>query len=190
MAQVLPTHSPLGSTHSVGNKGGKPLSHKHVLFFHGSPNIYGSITWEYLGSPKHFSILGFSTAILPQSAFKNLRKKSAAIFPFSYRSTSFIPPFELNSLTAPAAVKYVHGGNAIIISHCIFSNSSASTCKCHSGCPPEHGSISQLYASCPRFRNSIVTVCDSSHATKIFIFPKKPGIPLPRPEAGSFLLSS
>lgn len=71
---------------------------------------------------------------------------------------------------APLTARCVHGGNAIIMSHLSLSNSGiTSCCKCHSGCPPLHGRISHEYASCPSFLNSVVTLCDSSHATNIFI---------------------
>jgi len=52
--------------------------------------------------------------------------------------------------------------------HCPFISGITSCMMCHSGCPPLHGSMSQLYASCPSLRISIVTACDSSQATKIF----------------------
>lgn len=45
---------------------------------------------------------------------------------------------------------------------------SASPLMCHSGCPPEQSCISQLYASCPRSRNAMHTLCDSSQATRTF----------------------
>ena len=52
--------------------------------------------------------------------------------------------------------------------HRPFISGITSCMMCHSGCPPLHGSMSQLYASCPSLRISIVTACDSSQATKIF----------------------
>src|SRR5574344_1143712 len=88
---------------------------------------------------------------------------------------------------APAFVVLVQGGKAIIMSHrptivCTalsqvlnvqlpFSRGRTSCMMCHSGCPPEHGIMSQEYDSCPNRRNSIVTACDSSQATSIFISP-------------------
>ena len=62
-ALVAPTQRPTGSTTFVGFSSGNPFSHRNVLFFHGSPNWYGSICCVYLGSPKHFICAGF----LPQS---------------------------------------------------------------------------------------------------------------------------
>lgn len=47
---------------------------------------------------------------------------------------------------------------------------------CHSGCPPEHSNKSQLYASTPRFLNSIVTAWLSSHAINAFISQKLKGL--------------
>ena len=104
-------------------------------------------------------------------------KNSFACIAFSYRSGT-ISPFTL-ILTAPAFVIYVHGGKAIIISHFIFRSSRTSTCICHSGCPPEQGSISQLYASCPFPRNALHTSCDSSHATNNLISSRSPVYPCP-----------
>lgn len=75
-------------------------------------------------------------AILSQFAVANFIKKStllccrpSAIFCAKYR--------------APLAARSVQGGKAMIISHRILSISKASTCRCHSGCPPEHGWMSQ-----------------------------------------------
>lgn len=50
-----------------------------------------------------------------------------------------------------------------------FKISKTSLQMCHSGCPPEHGFVSQLYASWPLALNALHTSCDSSQATNIFI---------------------
>lgn len=92
------------------------------------------------------------------------------------------PPFQ--RWRAPALLVFVHGGNAIIMSHLVsmlcsvpsivlklqfpFSKGRTFCMMCHSGCPPEQGIMSQLYASCPNLRSSIVTAWLSSQATKIF----------------------
>lgn len=49
------------------------------------------------------------------------------------------------------------------------STDRASIRICHSGCSPLHFCTSLLYASCPRFLNSVHTLCDSSQATNTFI---------------------
>lgn len=69
----------------------------------------------------------------------------------------------------PVTVRKVHGGKAIIRSQDFDWITSNTSCwKCHSGCPPEQGRISQLKASWPRFRNSRQTAWLSSHARRTF----------------------
>jgi len=121
-------------------------------------------------------------------------KKSLAAKPFLYLSSFKTPP--AYSHLAPALVRYVQGGCAIIMSHlpstqcktpsfvlnlkpyqsspgiaCLdgLSTFKTSPCMCHSGCPPEHSKISQEYASCPFSRKALHTAWLSSQATKTFI---------------------
>lgn len=86
--------------------------------------------------------------------------------------------------TAPAFVRYVQGGCAIIKSHCLaclcffpslvlkmqqpFNNLVQSSIMCHSGAPPLHFCKSQENARCPNFLNSRHTACDSSHTIRTF----------------------
>ena len=113
--------------------------------------------------------IGFSIAIFSQSAFAKAMKNLIASSLFFFRWIAFSPYRSTLNQRFPVAVKYVQGGKAIIMSHFSFSNGMTSCCKCHSGCPPEHSWISQEYASFPRRRSSMVTACDSSHATRIFM---------------------
>lgn len=144
----------------VGRKRGKPFNHKHVFLFVVCPNCQGLMIWSGLRKYVLIFPTGFSIAIFSQFAFAKRIKKSRASY---CNSIGFLP--SVNHLL-PVTQRCVQGGNAMIISHFIFKSSSASHCRCHSGCPPLQACISQLYASCPSFRISIVTAWLSSHATK------------------------
>ena len=131
---------------------------------------------------------GFSTAMRSQSASANLMKKTAAFALSSHLATTFSGGQHLNEYCRVATFdRKVQGGCAMIKSHLlsilcfkpsIVSNShrplisgNTSPLICHSGCPPEHSRMSQLYSSCQRSRNAMQTRCDSSQAIKTFILP-------------------
>ena len=133
----------IASHQNISKSGGRPLSHSLVFLVYGCPNCHGCISWLWGGIWNIVLDTGFSTAMRGQSAFKNRIKNSLPSNPFLYLS-SLSTPFCGYSLHAPALLKYVHVGNAMIISHDIFNNSSAFTCICHYGCPPEQSCTSQL----------------------------------------------
>lgn len=112
-----PIQYPCGSTGSVGIRSGNPISQRQVRFFHGSPNIYGSMIWLYGGKSAIFSGTGFSMAIIPHCAFVNCMKKRAASSIFAIRSCDLMLWSLSNNRTADAAVRYVQGGCAISKSH-------------------------------------------------------------------------
>lgn len=146
---VVSTHLPAGTIRSVAKSGGRCFSQRHVALRYSWPNIYGWMIWLYGGSPKIFSGIGFSTAILGISAFKHFKKNSAASIPFLYRSI-WISPL-IRSRFPPALLRNVHGGWAISKSHRPTSCTCPSivvTCPpsmafraspkmCHSGFPPD-----------------------------------------------------
>lgn len=107
LADVLPTHKPFGSTGAsiIATSGGRFFSHRHVRFRHGSPNIYGSMIWLYLGSPNTDMGTGFSIAMRAQALSQMDLKNRAAFQPFSRRSWSAMVWSALYNRTAPAAVR-------------------------------------------------------------------------------------
>lgn len=126
--------------------------------------------------------IGFSTHMCGTFACQKRIKKSLAFMPSITLSACNWCPF--HKWRAPALLRYVHGGCAIRRSHLWTSCATQSIVSitpaqmafmaspniCHSGCPPDGVWMSQLYASCPRARKAMHTVCDSSQATRTRIF--------------------
>lgn len=151
----------------VGDSGGRFLSHSRVLLLKRCPWWCGCIVCVWGGRFIIFSGVGFSIAICFMGASRSCMKKSFACIALWYRSCDNV--FFLGYIhLAPALLRYVHGGCAIIKSQCCeYAVSNASCCICHCGWPPLGSCISQLNASKPFSLNALHIVCDSLQAMSI-----------------------
>ena len=140
---------------------GRPLNHRQVRFFAGSPKKNGCIVWCGL-KIEFIAHTGFSRHTIGIGLFQSSKKNSIA----SSRSFILSGDFTISGCQLAAFVKNVQGGCPMNKSHCglVPDDKTSRTFPCiWYSLPSSAGKRSHENASCQSLLNSFRTVPELSH---------------------------